>query len=219
MTKTQMQYLVIGLAGLWAGLIVLRVTVGEMPQDVASVVTPTIQAVGKRSPGAQGLHVQSLDHPARNRASAPKRNIFVAGSSALAVEEQGPRVTAKKPRRLVPSPPVPPPVEVVSVPPAPPEPTPEERAEQEGRQQRELAMKHLKEQMEQYRYLGVLIQDGEHKAFLGKGHEIYILRRGDRLDGKFVVSSVGMAAVKLRAVESDLETTIHLKKEHEGKPS
>jgi hypothetical protein len=65
----------------------------------------------------------------------------------------------------------------------------------------------------QYRYLGYLNQNGVQKAFLGKGREIYIIREGDKLDGKFLVALIEATAVKIREADSNLETTIKLKKE------
>jgi hypothetical protein len=153
------------------------------------------------------LQVSSLHAPARGTATKPSRNIFAAGAQALSVESQSPRLIA---RRKKVSPTV---VEVATVPAAPSGPTPEEKAEQAAKEQRELKLKQLKEQMAQYRYVGYLSQDGDRKAFLGKGHEIYIIRQGDKLDGKFQVAIVEPSMVKIRDTDSALETTIRLKKE------
>jgi hypothetical protein len=49
--------------------------------------------------------------------------------------------------------------------------------------------------MGQYRYLGYLNQQGVEKTFVGKGKDIYILRKGDKLDGKFFVASIGPMTV------------------------
>lgn len=51
--------------------------------------------------------------------------------------------------------------------------------------------------MGQYRYLGYLNQQGVYKAFVGKGNDIYIIRKGDKLDGKFLVASIDPTSVKL----------------------
>jgi hypothetical protein len=50
--------------------------------------------------------------------------------------------------------------------------------------------KQVREQMGQYRYLGYVNQQGVQKAFVGKGKEIYIIRKGDTLDGKFSLVSL-----------------------------
>jgi hypothetical protein len=90
---------------------------------------------------------------------------------------------------------------------------PEELAAQAARQQEELRRKQLQEQMAQYRYLGYLNQSGVQKAFLGKGREIYILRQGETLDGKFVVASIEAAAVKILESASKMEAVLKLKKD------
>ena len=56
------------------------------------------------------------------------------------------------------------------------------------------------------------------EAFLGKGREIYILREGETLEGKFQVALIEATTVKLLEHESKLETTLKLKKE-ESSPS
>ena len=110
--------------------------------------------------------------------------------------------------------------EAPPAPPAPLPPSPEEIARQQKeltaqalRQQEELHRKQLLEQMAQYRYLGYVNQRGVQKAFLGKGREIYILRQGDTLDGKFLVALIETTAIKIRVVESKLETTLKLSKD------
>ena len=72
--------------------------------------------------------------------------------------------------------------------------------------------------MGQYRYLGYVNQNGVQKAFLGKGREIYILREGETLEGKFQVALIEATTVKLLEHESKLETTLKHKKE-ESSPS
>jgi len=71
----------------------------------------------------------------------------------------------------------------------------------------------VREQMGQYRYLGYLSQQGVQKAFVGKGNDIYIIRKGDKLDGKFLVSSIDPTTIKLREPSTSLEASIELKKD------
>jgi len=213
MTKMRVQQLVIGLAGLWAGLVGVRLMTSEPPQEVPLRWTSTRQPAAEQAlPGGQEWRVQSLDPPTRDQRSIPGRNIFAAGSAALLVKDLvKPAVKKKSPH------PVPSSDDGVMIgPPAPPEPTPEERAEEEARRRRERAVAQLKEQMAQYRYLGYLTRDGEQHAFLGKGREIYILRAGDKLENTVVLASVSAASVTLRAAESNLETVLQLKKESGG---
>ena len=80
---------------------------------------------------------------------------------------------------------------------APPPPSLEELAQQQealaalaAQQQEQLRRRQLLEQMGQYRYLGYVNQNGVQKAFLGKGREIYILREGETLEGKFQVALI-----------------------------
>jgi hypothetical protein len=116
-------------------------------------------------------------------------------------------------KRVIRKPPVP--VVAAVIPIIPPGPTPEELAEQAAQQQAELTRKQVREQMGQYRYLGYLNQQGVHKAFVGKGNDIYIIRKGDKLDGKFLVASIDPTSVKLTEPTTNLETLLDLIKEGE----
>jgi hypothetical protein len=205
------RYLLFGLIGLLVCVLAFRFGGEEPPREVPLKFTSTQHRA--KAQASVGLDVKSLDTPARNAAAKPARNIFVAGAHALSVESPPSRLVAKKKKSVV-TPIVevaiaPPPA---SLPPPPPGPTPEELAAQAAAQQRELSLRQLKEQMGQYRYLGYLTHDGDHKAFIGKGHEIYIVREGDKLDGKFLVSGVDPAIVRIREAEHSLETTLPLKK-------
>lgn len=101
----------------------------------------------------------------------------------------------------------------------PPGPALEELAAQAARQQEELNLKQMREQMGQYRYLGYLNQQGVQKGFVGKGKDIYIIRKGDKLDGKFLVASVDPTIVKLKEPATNIEASIELKKEGDLGPS
>ena len=216
MTDASKKYLLWGFAGLWAVLLAFRFMSSQEPQEVPLKFTSRGQnAKGNKSVATVGLQVKSLHVSTEETVAMPKRNIFAAGHAALVVEGPTPPVVAKRKKAA------PPPIEVAEVqaPPPPPGPTPEELAEKAAREQQELKLKQLKEQMGQYRYIGFVTQDGDRKAFLGKGHEIYIIRQGDKLDGKFVVATVEAASVKIREADSALETTIQLKKDGTGESS
>ncbi len=73
-------------------------------------------------------------------------------------------------------------------------------------------VRHLREQMGQYRYLGYLRHEGQQRAFLGKGKEIYIIRQGDSLEGKFLVAGIEASTVTLREIVNNLEATLELSK-------
>lgn len=219
-TPKLQRYALLTLGSLLLCVLALRATGDEPPREVPLKFTSKQQSAKSQAPF--GLDVKSLETPARKAAAKPARNIFVAGAQALSVESPPPRVAATKKKPMVM-----PIVEVAVAPPPlppdppapPPGPTAEELAAQAAAQERELKLKQLKEQMSQYRYLGYVSHDGDSKAFLGKGHEIFIIRQGDKLDGKFLVASVEPASVKIRETESSLETTIQLKKEGPGASS
>jgi hypothetical protein len=129
-------------------------------------------------------------------------------------------ILVKRTSRATPTISAPTPSEVVPVvPAAPPGPTPEELAEQAARQQEELNLRQLREQMGQYRYLGYLSQQGVEKAFVGKGKDISIIRKGDKLDGKFLVASIDPTSVKLKEPITSLETSLALTKAGGSGPS
>ncbi len=91
-----------------------------------------------------------------------------------------------------------------------------EQAEQQARQQKEQAAQQARQQMAQYRFLGYLTQDGEHRAFLGKGQSLFIVRIGDTVEGTIQVAAIDPSAVKLREVVTNVETTLPLTKSGGG---
>jgi hypothetical protein len=161
--------------------------------------------------------VKHVTRQAREMQEGPKKNIFAPLGESTAAGAT--TVVATRAKRATPAAPPPPPVVADVPPPAPPGPTPEELAEQAARQQEELKLKQVREQMGQYRYLGYLSQQGVQKAFVGKGKDIYIIRKGDTLDGKFLVASIDPVTVKLREPTTSLETSLDLTKEGDPGPS
>lgn len=210
------RYLAIGCAGIWAVLIALRVLSAEEAQEVPlKFVSGRTSAVkGVLAGAADPWRLTPATTQARAMPEAPKKNIFAPLGEPTDVTTTP--VVAKRPKRVAPPPP--PPVALV-VPPAPPGPTQEELAEQAARQQEELKRKQVREQMGQYRYLGYLSQQGVEKAFLGKGKDIYIIRKGDKIEGKFLVASIGPASVKIRELITNLEASIDFKKDDNPGPS
>jgi len=209
-----------GIAVVWLAMIYVYLIDVPPPQEVPLKYKSGQPAAGTR-PGvqAENWEVKSLRAPVRELAAAPKKNIFTAASVTFSSDTHAKVAAAKKKPSAVPTVaaavPEPPPA-----PPPPPPPSPEEIARQQAelaaqaaRQQEELRRKQLQEQMGQYRYLGYLNQNGVQKAFLGKGREIYIIRQGDTLEGKFVVASIEAAAVKITESASKLEAVLKLKKE------
>ncbi|MGH7206107.1 MAG: hypothetical protein ACREI2_07855, partial [Nitrospiraceae bacterium] len=163
------------------------------------------------------------------------KNIF-APLEVQAAEERVARAKSRKrveepPKEAQPSEPVAAPT---AVPVSPPPPSPEEvaaqlarqqqelarqqleQAEQQARQQNEQAAQQARQQMAQYRFLGYLTQQGEHRAFLGKGQALFIVRIGETVEGKIQVAAIDPSAVKLREVVTNVETTLPLTKSGGG---
>lgn len=226
MSPSLQRYLLLGLGGALCVIMLMRILTAEAPQEVplqfvsGKPVSKT-RAVG----GIPDLwHVKPVSTQAREMPDGPKKNIFaplgestVVGATTVTVN----RVKhASPPIHVVATMPQPAPPPVVDAPPpAPPGPTPEELAELAARQQEELNLRQVREQMGQYRYLGYLSQHGVQKAFVGKGKDIYIIRKGDKLDGKFLVASVDPTIVRLKEPTTSLETSIELKKGGDLGPS
>lgn len=217
MSQGIQRYVLLGLGGAWCILILMRFLTAEPPQEMplqfvsGRLAAKTHLAAGVPDP----WQVKHVTMQAREMPEQPKKNIFAPLGESTEVRVRSAMATRAK--RVTPAPPLPP--VVAEVPPPPPGPTPEELAEQAARQQKELRLKQLREQMGQYRYLGYLSQQGMHKAFVGKGKDLYIIRKGDTLDGKFLVASIDPATVKLREPTTNLETSIELTKEGDHGPS
>lgn len=217
MSQGVQRYVLLGLGGAWCMLILMRFLTAEPPQEVplqfvsGRPADKTYLAAGVPDP----WQVKRVTMQAREMPEQPKKNIFAPLGESTEVGARSAMATRVK--RMTPAP-LPVPV-VAEAPPPPPGPTPEELAEQAARQQEALRLKQLREQMGQYRYLGYLSQQGVQKAFVGKGKDIYIIRKGDTLDGKFLVASIDPTTVKLREPTSSLETSIELTKEGDHGPS
>lgn len=205
----RMKWLALGVLVLtWIGLLYLLVIDAPPPEEVP-LKYQSGQAVTKNvaAAPAETWEVHSLQAQARQLPDTPKRNLFTplsrpvdpqATLAAQRKQEAQTRAAATAVAKAAPP-----------APPVPPPPTPEELAQQ----QEALRRKQLQEQMTQYRYLGYVNQNGVQKAFLGKGREIYIMREGDTLDGKFQVALIEATSVTLLNAESKLETILKLKKE------
>lgn len=207
-----------GLVGIWAT--VAAVQVSSLPElreaPLTYVSGQRVTKAAKLNVTDDALEIRPMRIVAAQLPSTPKRNIFEAVDT-LTSEKRLVRAAANKKEV---TPPIPVPVVAMPVvPPAPPMPSPEELAEQAARQAQERKRHQLRELMAQYRYLGYLTREGEQKAFLGKGQEIYIIHAGDTLDGQFQVASITPTAVKILAAQSNVEATLQLKSESSMEPS
>ena len=88
----------------------------------------------------------------------------------------------------------------------------QELAVQEAKRQEEQAKQRVQQELGQYRLFGYVIRDGESRALLSKGREIFIVRKGDLLEGKIRISWKDEAEVTLREPTQNLEATIPLTK-------
>ncbi len=202
MTDRQKWLGVGGLVLIWITLFSVIVISAPPPEEVPlKYRSGTVMARSTAAAPNEEWTVHSLRAQERQLPDTPKRNIFLPSSRPM--DPQG-KVVARQKR--------PQPLVAVTAPPTPPVPPPP-TAEELAQQQEALRRQQLQEQMAQYRYLGYVDRNGVHQAFLGKGREIYIIREGDTLDGKFQVSLIEATSVKLLDAESKLETTLKLKKE------
>ena len=211
MSTSLQRYLLLGLGAIWCVLILTRILTAEESQEVPLTFVSGKPATKTRAGVVtfDPWQVKQASVQAREMPAEPKKNIFAPLGESTTVGTS--TIAAKRTTRAPSAPSL---QEVAAVEPvAPPGPTPEEVAEQAARQQEELQLKQVREQMGQYRYLGYLNQQGVHKAFVGKGKDIYILRKGDKLDGKFLVASIDPTAVKLKEPTTSLEASIDLTKE------
>jgi hypothetical protein len=219
MSLSLQRTVLIALGGVWVLLLAFRLTPGEPPQEVPLTFVSGRSAAKKTSGAPDPWQVKPMAMQAKAMSETPKKNIFapLGESTVVGDGEVGASagVTNRR-KRVSPPPPV---VVVAEIPPAPSGPTPEELAEQAAKQQEDLRRKQAQEQMGQYRYLGYLTQQGVQKAFVGKGKDIYIIRQGDKLDGKFLVASINATTVKLKEPVTSLEASLDLKKETEQGPS
>ena len=84
---------------------------------------------------------------------------------------------------------------------------------QQAKQKREAALQQARELIAQYRFLGYLEEGDHHQAFLAKGQQLYVVRRGQTVDGRLRIKAVDHASIRLQDAGTKLETTILLSRE------
>ncbi len=203
------QWRVLGvLVALWAILVAVRLLTEADPQRVPLTYTSgqvrgqEVARAASGFPPVKQPHTREPATPFRE----PK-DIFAPlderseGTARTAIR------SAKKPRASGR-----PPVAVTAPPAAPLPPTPEELAAQQARLQQERA----RQLLAQYRFLGYLNQRGESKVFLGKGRDLFIVRPGETLEGRILVTAVDANSVKLLDSTTSVEATLQLVKGDNG---
>lgn len=236
MTETSKWKVVAALMLLWATLIVWRIVMTPEPQAVPLKYR---SGQSRMSPGgAKANPEELLSLPVRAKLvhmpPAPTKNIFAPLDGEI--EAPKPVVVKKEPPAPPPQPVMSPFPRGFPMPGAqpPPPPTPEqlaamqakrqqelaeqearrrhELAEQDARRKEEQAKQQAQQELGQYRLFGYVSRDGESRALLSKGKEIFILRKGDLLEGKIRVSWKDETEVTLREPSKNLEATIPLSK-------
>ncbi len=229
MTALKQWHVLVGLLVVFMGMVVWRQTTAVPPLEVPLKFTSGRPVASRSQVGDEDAFVWAL--PRASQEESPTRlrkNIFASLDASPLRESKARRQTPRRASRVqgsvaasvepattTPSAEAAPPVE----PAGPPLPSAEELAAQVEREQQALKVKQAREQMAQFRYLGYLNQNGERKGFLGKGHDIYVVRQGDTLDGRFLVATIDVQAVTLRDTVQNLETTLQLKSDSSSEPS
>lgn len=205
MTERAKWRLLGALALVWLIVILVRVASAPEPQRAPLKFRSgeTVAADSTRSDGGvPGLVRPKLARGSQAPFKTPKNIFSPADVSSEARQAQAAR-PPKKPQALVPAPtPAPPPAVAFTAPPAP---SPEQLAAQQARQW-----------LGQYRFFGYLGQGGDQRAFLSKGRDIFIVRVGDSIEGRIMVTAIDPSSVRLRETGTSLETTLSLAKDSGG---
>lgn len=202
MTKRAKWRLLGALALVWLIVIVVRIVNEPEPQRAPLKFRSgeTVAAESTRSDGGvPGLVRPKLARGSQAPFKTPKNIFSPADLSSEARQAQAAR-PPRKPQARAPVPlPVPPPAVAYT---APPGPSPEQLAAQQARQW-----------LGQYRFFGYLGQGGDQRAFLSKGRDIFIVRVGDSIEGRIMVTAIDASSVRLRETGTSLETTLSLTKD------
>ena len=216
--------LLVALGVIWAGIALVQYVTQPEEREVPLTFVSG-QAAKSAVPGADtSFTVRPLQRPAHTLATSARKNIFAPlGVShdvpvQTAHDQAGARRSKPASRRAQES-------DVAQAAAQPdqtapqsnptpvwlPMPSPEELAVQAAQQQLEVRLQQIREQMVQYQYLGFQSLDGEQRAFIGKDNNVFVVRLGDKIDGRFVVQSITGAYVKLREPRAHVEATLALK--------
>lgn len=206
MTYQRKTWLAFALAAIWAGLMGYVVT-NEAPQQRIPLTLTT----GSASEKGGDLAVQRDPFQVRvarlrnnNLAHDPSLNIFAPLEPSIHKHSTPP--PAKK---IVRPQPAPPPIPVpLPVEPTPSMPSASDIAAQRALQESEAARQEAVRELNRFRFVGFLKDNGVEQAFVARESELFIISLGETIDGGFIVTAVSPASVRIRAIRSGLETTI-----------
>lgn len=185
--KNKRKRLLLALAALWCLIILQRQTfwVEQKRVPLKYVKGNTFTKVSRSSKEESDLIVRLDLLKGRPGAEGGNpKNIFVPIEAFL------------PPPPLPPSPPQPPPL-----PPPLPGPTAEELAAQRARQE-----------LGQFRYLGYLNRGKSEQAFLSRGKTLFIVKRGDTIQGQFILNELEANHITIKDQQTNLKVTITLSK-------
>jgi hypothetical protein len=201
MTRRIKPWLLIGLLLMWGGLLVLRALTSDEPRRL-----PLTHRSGQAlAPAESVLHTpaKAVGRPERAIRLQQAKNIFAPLSPRLSESTPGAvrvREAAQRSRQGKTA-------EARST----EAPTDSATAPAPAGQVR--TAQYARQRMAQYRFIGYWMQNGEPRAFLGKGTELYIVRAGETLEGRILVASIGTTTLRLRDPANELESALPLSQE------
>ena len=202
MTKQRKWYFLIGLAFVWALLILLEATDQPEQPNIPSNIHTKSLTQQPNSQVAQNIPTlaEYFDNPRKSIRFTKARNIFAP-------------LTFGKPNRKK--------VEQKRPPTPPPHKRPSQTiASPKGPSPAELAAQRARQQLSQYRFLGYLTKGGESQAFLTNGHAIYIVKQGERVEGLIQVNSIEpttvVLSIEVLETGDNIEATIPLTEKKPG---
>jgi len=209
--------LLAGLVVVLLTLVVIRVFNRPEPQRVPLTYRSGQTLTRDAARGVAGLPTPVKPRPTKTRVTFREpKNIFarLGSASDTASEARGrggrtPKVVMAGVSGPMQGPPPPPPVETAEQKAL----RQQQLAAEQARQQKEMAAQQARQLMAQYRFFGYVAQGGQHRAFLAKGREIFIVRTGETLEGRLLVTAVDPTTVKLKDSATSQEATLPLKKE------
>lgn len=187
MTNQRKLSLLLGLLVLWGILIVLEAgDESSSPRDSSGSLTQRSDSgVSTREIHAPPIvtMLSPIENPKGRVTLAKPRNVFAP------LRWETPRSTARARASQTPKP-KPQPIQQTAK-------TQAQPVQPEGPSPSELAAQRARQQLRQYRFLGYLTKGGVSQAFLTNGQAIYIVKQGERMDGRIHVRKIEPTTVTL----------------------